>query len=1025
MSVMDQEGQNDSSAEDPRRHHAIVVGIETYDAGDGWNLDGPANDAFRFAEWLVRQGTPAENIHLLVAPMGKPDKDRFRTWNGAPVVWPTRQAVSDVLTRTLPTLTGGRLYLFWSGHGFFSNDAQRRLFYADAHPKYLANLDFDSLLRALRTDAFPGFGTQVLFVDACATIVSAAQNRLMPGDLLPEGQQTAGREQFALFAASEGQVARNVRQDQTGLFSAVLLDSLAEQPGWPPDMRLLRDAIYARFKQLRTADKTLQVPTYMWYRNGQTGEDGMHYRQDGGPPDRPPRIAKAVERRHYVERLAFEVATSHIATISGLPGTGKSILAGHVADVQFGDSKYFWHSFAKGQDISSFVIRLSQFLEYTGAVPRDQIPKYVYSSHEDADDRRRSANKVIEMFRLMLSLLRGKGYLLCLDNADLIEHDELAPTFIDLLERECRGGGISALLISDGAMDLLLTVRPLKIEGFSVDETKLLCELHGLPMSEGLVEKLHRETGGNPRLLTSACLRLQQTSDIGQQIDELPENVIDFSSLGKSVDERLKQEPELIEVMMATSLLMENPEIVDVSVGAVEALVNRTDTVRLLLGLFDRSLVRRHSTRFTTSFTLDQPLRTYYHGLLGSRSKGWHGTAGTYYEQEGQVLAAAYHFMEAGELERAAKLILSNVEVLINQGKAAGVDVFLTRFPAQKVNWKLQIELAEAKGDLRVLDGVYDAALLVYQGALSRARIHRPMDTMMVARLHRKIGKCQERTDALDVALKSYGDGLSLLSDAPISVEAMRLHLGIAVVHYAKHDYPGTIRECADALETAERHDDDEWMRAQADLHNIMGLAYRRQRKHDEAIEHFAASIELFNSAGDLLGTAKALDNRGVAFYEQSDLDKAAEDIGASRELFTKIGSRYDVAGTHTNMGMVFYQQGELAKAASEYTKALDILEPMGVKSKTADCYYNLGEVSLKLAKRSGEAHDNVEAGRYLDDVIRYFAEGIRYFRDLEDTDALRDILGLQTEARALAHEIGDEQIAEYNWPQKLDHVLR
>lgn len=91
------------------------------------------------------------------------------------------------------------------------------------------------------------------------------------------------------------------------------------------------------------------------------------------PPDSPPRIAKAVERMKYVKQLAAELRDSHIAIVSGLPGTGKSILAGRVADVRFGDSKYFWHSFAKGQDISSFVSRLSQFLEFTGAVPRDQM----------------------------------------------------------------------------------------------------------------------------------------------------------------------------------------------------------------------------------------------------------------------------------------------------------------------------------------------------------------------------------------------------------------------------------------------------------------------------------------------------------------------------------------------------------------------------------------------------------------------------------------------------------------------------
>lgn len=260
MSVLDQDRSSEDAVGAAQQTHAVVVGIETYDAGPAWNLDGPANDAFGFARWLVGQGVSAENIRVLVSALPRPDKADFQTWNNAPVARPTRQNVFDALTRSLPKVKGERLYMLWSGHGYISDEGERRLFYADAHPDYLANLDFNALLLSLASDYYIGFPVQVFFVDACASTVTPAQNQLMPGDALPKKTRATGRNQFALFAASPGQVAQNLPREQAGLFSSVLLEALGRQTAWPPDMDHLAREIDARFGELQAQNKTWQVP---------------------------------------------------------------------------------------------------------------------------------------------------------------------------------------------------------------------------------------------------------------------------------------------------------------------------------------------------------------------------------------------------------------------------------------------------------------------------------------------------------------------------------------------------------------------------------------------------------------------------------------------------------------------------------------------------------------------------------------------------------------------------------------------
>ena len=48
---------------EPKKTFAIVVGVEKYDAGEKWNLRGPAADAIRFVHWL-QDSVPLDNIKL-------------------------------------------------------------------------------------------------------------------------------------------------------------------------------------------------------------------------------------------------------------------------------------------------------------------------------------------------------------------------------------------------------------------------------------------------------------------------------------------------------------------------------------------------------------------------------------------------------------------------------------------------------------------------------------------------------------------------------------------------------------------------------------------------------------------------------------------------------------------------------------------------------------------------------------------------------------------------------------------------
>ena len=55
----------------PKKTGAIIVGIEKYEAGTNWNLNGPAHDACNFTNWLRDRQVPLENIHLFILSLSE------------------------------------------------------------------------------------------------------------------------------------------------------------------------------------------------------------------------------------------------------------------------------------------------------------------------------------------------------------------------------------------------------------------------------------------------------------------------------------------------------------------------------------------------------------------------------------------------------------------------------------------------------------------------------------------------------------------------------------------------------------------------------------------------------------------------------------------------------------------------------------------------------------------------------------------------------------------------------------------
>jgi hypothetical protein len=244
------------------RTYAVVVGIEQYEAGQEWDLDGAADSAVRIINWLRRCEIPARNITALLSPL---DSNRSKVEQaladlglpGEPMP-ATVEKIRQVVTEQLPEKDGDLLILFWSGHGVVDRRLQRRLFCADAgvHAKY--NINVTGLLAALSGRNFRGLRRQVIIVDACANFVHEMRLRLQA----PESEFALGDPQpvnrDGLVAASQGERAVLDRKASLGQVVADWLDEHA--PTLPPPTDLLISDVLKHFGQLRADGVTAQHP---------------------------------------------------------------------------------------------------------------------------------------------------------------------------------------------------------------------------------------------------------------------------------------------------------------------------------------------------------------------------------------------------------------------------------------------------------------------------------------------------------------------------------------------------------------------------------------------------------------------------------------------------------------------------------------------------------------------------------------------------------------------------------------------
>jgi hypothetical protein len=159
---------------DPNYVHALLVGVERYDAGDHLSLRGPATDVARVASWLVLRRVPEANIAVYLS---KADQESSFHGVGAVAMprtpcgvasfgLPTAANILNAFSRDISRRGGDLLIVYWAGHGIIKADQTRRLICSDSTDVELRSIELSSALTFCRSSLVSGFGRQIWIADA-------------------------------------------------------------------------------------------------------------------------------------------------------------------------------------------------------------------------------------------------------------------------------------------------------------------------------------------------------------------------------------------------------------------------------------------------------------------------------------------------------------------------------------------------------------------------------------------------------------------------------------------------------------------------------------------------------------------------------------------------------------------------------------------------------------------------------------------------------------------------------------------
>jgi tetratricopeptide (TPR) repeat protein len=611
-----------------------------------------------------------------------------------------------------------------------------------------------------------------------------------------------------------------------------------------------------------------------------------------------PRTKRFVGRNNELKDLLSSL-DKNVIIIEGIAGIGKTYIAAKFAEELKDEYTVYWYgNLSEVSTLSSVVNKISIFLKENGKPTlSNSIEHFGYdnevliallkeelNSNNFAiffDDYHKAEKELNPLLKQLVSIKQSK----------IIVITRQDPEFYNVVdERESR-------------------VVKIKIEAWDFAHTKMMLEARGIGATDETLEKIHDLLHGYPQYLNLFCI-LAERSTAEKLLEKLPTAIKDAHEyLEKEVYDSLTSDEKLL---LQTIAVFRVPEIID-AFDNVNKFKHLNETLDNLIHKF---LVNEIGIN---TFSVHDILRDYYLSDVSRKKilRSYHERAAEYYlsldDDPEHVLEAAYHFDDAGIIEKSAEVIINNARDFISKGF-----------------WK------------KIEDQLQNAIK-------SFQRKTQPLFIQLVARAHLEIGSLYLRREDLELALHHGTSSRNFFKKINDTEGIFNSNNLLAGIYYKKNETEEAKKYNEKCLKMVES-EKNAYHKAVA--FGTYALLLGDDDKEQE-LDYYMKSLRIFEEEMDSTNTAIICYNIAGVYEKIGNYEKAYEFIKRALELHKEKKAIFDVARTKSRIAEIYYNDPKkqvdtetIVKCLKE--EVLEVYEKIGHVRGTAEVLIKIGDIYNK-----------------------------------------------------------------------------
>ena len=638
----------------------------------------------------------------------------------------------------------------------------------------------------------------------------------------------------------------------------------------------------------------------------------------------PPPPAIEIPRQADLNKLRQRLENERSLVLTGLPGTGKTALASSLAHNWKKKGPVFWLNFVPGGNISpeSLVHQLALFILDQG----DETVSPFLLREKDSQ-----APSLEQQVGMLSRSLDKPDSLLAFDEVHFAGRSQAT---MDLLERLMKNTRAQFLLISRENLPLP-GVGHMLLEGLAEEESSDLVERLGAKLESKQAARLFQKTGGNPMLLRLVTgYLLDRAEDPGAFIDHMETRPQVGTFLLESVLHELTAASwELIRLLsvLRRPIDLHDPAVIDL----VQSGMQGSSLKEALAELEERHLVNE-----TSYATLHPLIQDHVYSVLAAdpgNAREVQGLAASLYDRpDGDLVEAAFHYLQAGDLERVCDVLANQAENIIVRGLSDAalqvVDVALQHVRRLGNDGEtMLLQLLSLRGELLVSTRRAEEAEIGFREAYALAQkfVLEPAPRMQLASnlvnalLHRS-----RPGEVLDICKE-----INETADENGGVLAAQLAAHEARAYLMLSKFDEAVTSAQRSLELTKGFENITprlVFRIRASALTIRGIVQHLRRDYDAAAISLREGITAARLAGSLQLEFRTLFNLANLYYDRGDFDSARQKLQEVLAGFRSLGDSFSEARALNSLGSISYVVGELDEALQNAEESLKIKEQIG-----------------------------------------------------------------------------------------------